>query len=166
MIVVAGGGGTTGVAGTDETGVTGVGGGTQAVGGAAGTGDVNGGVGTSGVGGAGGSVPIFFDETGGGGGGYFGGGGGGGKRDGGDKFGAGGGGGSSLVPTVGSTTSGVNTGNGTMTFTYDDGGCVPNGDFSGSQTLSGGAPYYLNCFYGHVFHDNDGKHAANGGNRL
>ena len=157
------GGGTTGVAGTDETGVTGGGGGTQAAGGTAGTGDVNGGVGTPGVGGAGGTVPIFLNETGGGGGGggFFGGGGGGGRRNGG-TFGAGGGGGSSLVPTGGSTTAGVNTGNGTVIFTYD-GGCVTDANFTGTTTIGSDAAYSLNCFYGVAFVDG-GEHRATGGN--
>ncbi len=41
-------------------------------------------------------------------------------------------------------------------------GCAPNGDFSGSQMLSGGEPYDLNCFYGHVFHDQGGQRATGG----
>jgi hypothetical protein len=65
-----------------------------------------------------------LDGGGGGGGGLFGGGGGTGATNSGDG-GGGGGGGSGFVPTGGTLTSGVQTGNGQVTVTFDpaNGGC-------------------------------------------
>ncbi len=169
-IAVAGGGGGTG--GGDQVGMGGNGGcpiggtgettygyggngGTSTAGGSGGTpwtsGGGTGGSGSFGQGGAGGvDVGYGNNPGGGGGGGYYGGGGGGSDNISLTSFagGGGGGGGSSLVPTGGSCSSGTNTGNGYVTFTFN-GGLSANASNSGPYcsgqniqlSASGGSNY-------------------------
>ena len=114
-----GGGGVVGGVGGGTTGGTGGGtgpglGGTQSAGGAAGNTAAGGTAGGSLSGGTGGGNSSSSCGGGGGGSGYYGGGGGGDSSAG----CSGGGGGSALVPSGGSTTSGVESGNGSVTISY------------------------------------------------